>query len=159
MGCGFNMPPLQNKNFTALMYACDAGREEVVRMLLSRNPKPNCLSTNKVCLIWNYGMYIGVKYIAFFKSSTGWQPCIWLVIMVIWESSKWWLHPRDHLEWILMSTTRDFEMVEGFLLSLPSLIVVSSRSWCWEGQRWDSNTLYTTLQSSCDLARKVTVHQ
>ena len=41
----------QNKNFTALMYACDAGREEVVRVLLSRTTKPNCLSTNKVCLM------------------------------------------------------------------------------------------------------------
>ena len=35
-------------------------------MLLSRNTKPNCLSTNKVCLIQNYGVRIGEKYISLF---------------------------------------------------------------------------------------------
>ena len=91
-----------------------------------------------------FAWYIIMEYVLdkniflFFYSSTVWQPCIWPVIMVTWESSKWWLHPREPLEWILMSTTRDFEMVEAFFLLLRSLIVVSSRSCCWEGQRWDS---------------------
>ena len=42
---------MQN-GFTLLMYACKAGREEMVKMLLSQTKKPNCLTRNKVCLIW-----------------------------------------------------------------------------------------------------------